>query len=196
MLAVVLLVIVLGWSTPLPRGLTPWQEQTVTLGGIVGAPVLGGLIASRRPKNPYGWLWLAFGLGLVLQLLRKSYAAYGVVVQPGWLMAPRTVAHLLRVGGPMALALVPFLLLLFPTGQLPSRRWRFLAWIAGLSGTVLVSLNLFFDNPQKVGGTITVVTVIVVIVKVGRTGTPGRRWRCRTTGTSSSTIPTTSSAGL
>jgi hypothetical protein len=164
MLAVVLLVILLGWSTPLPHGLTPWRGQAVSLVGIVGAPVLGGLIASRRPNNPYGWLWLAFGLGLALQLLGKSYAAYGVVVQPAGLMAPQTVAHLLSLGGPMALTLVPFLLLLFPTGRLPSRRWRSLAWIAGLSGAVLVSLSLVFDHPHKVGGTITVVAVSVKIV--------------------------------
>jgi hypothetical protein len=163
-LAVVLLVILLGWSTPLPHGLTPWRGQAVSLVGVVGAPVLGGLIASRQPNNPYGWLWLAFGLGLALQLLGKSYAAYGVVVQPAGLMAPQTVAHLLRLGGPMALTLVPFLLLLFPTGRLPSRRWRSLAWIAGLSGAMLVSLNLLFDNPHKVGGTITAVALIVKIV--------------------------------
>ena len=62
----------------------------------------------------------------------------------------------------MALTLVPFLLLLFPTGRLPLRRWRLLAWIAGLSGAMLVSLNLLFDNPHKVGGTITAVTVKIV----------------------------------
>jgi hypothetical protein len=103
-------------------------------------------------------------LGLALQLLGNSYAAYGVVVQPAGLVAPQTVAHLLTVGGPMALALVPFLLLLFPTGRLPSRRWRLVAWIGGLSGAMLVPLNLPFDNPHKVGGTITAVAVTVKLV--------------------------------
>jgi hypothetical protein len=55
-LALSMLFIFLGWSTPLPRGLTPWRDQTVSLLGIIGAPVLGGLIASRRPRNAYGWL--------------------------------------------------------------------------------------------------------------------------------------------
>lgn len=53
-LASSLLLILLGWSTPLPQGATPWRDRTVSLVGIVGAPVLGGLIASRRPRNPYG----------------------------------------------------------------------------------------------------------------------------------------------
>jgi hypothetical protein len=56
-----LVLIFFGWSTPLPKGWTPWPDQAVSLVGVLGAPVLGGLIASRRPENPYGWLWLALG---------------------------------------------------------------------------------------------------------------------------------------
>ena len=123
-LALALLVILLGWSTPLPQGRTPWRDQAVSLVGIIGAPVLGGLVASRRPGNPYGWLWLGFGFGLALQLLAESYTAYALVVEPGSLVAPRTISRVLAPGGQLALAFGPFLLLLFPTGRLPSRRSR------------------------------------------------------------------------
>jgi len=163
LLALVLVVILLGWSTALPQGRTPWRDQAVSLVGIVGAPILGGLIASRRPRNPYGWVWLVFGLGLALQLLAESYAAYALVVDPGSLPAPRTISRVLELGGPLALAFAPFLLLLFPTGRLPSRRWRPLAWIAGISGAVLFALFLLFDNPDKVGGTITAMTIGAVL---------------------------------
>ncbi len=161
-LALVLGVILLGWSTPLPQGRTPWHEQAVSLVGIVGAPILGGLIVSRRPRNPYGWLWLVFGLGLAMQLLAESYAAYALVVEFGSLPAPRTIPRLLALGGPLALTCGPFLLLLFPTGRLPSRRWRPVAWIAALSGAVVVVLNLLFGMPDQVGGAITVITVAAV----------------------------------
>jgi hypothetical protein len=163
-LALSLLLIVLGWSTPLPREWTPWRDQAVSLVGIIGAPILGGLIASRRPENPYGWLWLGFGLGLALQQLAEPYTAYALVVEPGSLVAPRTISHVLELGGPVALTFAPFLLLLFPTGRLPSRRWRPLAWVAAMSGVVLLSLNLFFTRPDKVGGMITTTTVVVVLV--------------------------------
>jgi hypothetical protein len=163
-LALSLLLILLGWSTPLPQGLKPWRDQVVSLVGIVGAPLLGGLIASRRPNNGYGWLWLGFGLGLALQLLAESYAAYAVAVQPGSLVAPRTISRELALGGQLALAFAPFLFLLFPTGRLPSRRWRPLAWIAGISGAVLFALFLLFDRPDKVGGAITAMTIAAVIV--------------------------------
>src|SRR5215210_8113892 len=140
-LALSLLVTLLGWSTPQPRGEIPWRNQAISLAGLIGAPILGSLIASRRPRNPYGWLWLAFGLGLTLQSLATTYAAYARVVEPGSLVAPRTISHVLALGGPLALSVAPFLLLLFPTGRLPSRRWRPLAWIATLSGAMLLLLN-------------------------------------------------------
>ncbi len=137
-LALVLVVILLGWSTPLPQGRIPWRDQAISLVGIVGAPVLGGLIASRRPENPYGWVWLVFGSGLALQLLAESYAAYALVVDPGSLPAPRTISRVLGLGGPLALAFAPFLLLLSRSaprasstapwrsarGSCHGRRWR------------------------------------------------------------------------
>ena len=162
-LALVLLVILLGWSMRLPRGWTPWREQVVSVAAIVGAPVLGGLIASRRPENPYGWLWLGFGSGLTLQLLGESYAAYALVVEPGSLPVPRTTAELLASGGPLALTCGNFLFLLFPTGRLPSRRWRPVAWIAVIAGGVLFALHLLFDSPDEGGGAITAIVFATVI---------------------------------
>ena len=159
-LASSLLLILLGSSSPLPRGVAPWRDQAVALVGIVGAPILGGLIASRRPRNAYGWVWLAFGLGLSFQLLAGVYASY-TLVEPGSLVAQKTIPHLLNPGGPLALTLGSFLLLLFPTGRLPSPRWRFVAWITAVSGAVLMSLNFFYLSPDKAGGAISIVAVVV-----------------------------------
>ena len=163
-LALSMLLIALGWSTPLPGEWTPWRDQTVSLLGIIGAPILGGLIASRRPRNAYGWLWLGFGLGLALQSLAMSYEAYTLVVEPGSLAAPRSISHVLELGGQVALTLAPLLMLLFPTGRLPSPRWRPLAWISTTAGAVLLSLVLFFDNPEQVGGAISITAFAVVSV--------------------------------
>src|SRR5829696_7401972 len=162
-MAASLVLIVLGWSMPLPRGTAPWRDQAVSLVGIVGAPILGGLIASRRPRNPYGWVWLGFGMGLAFQQLAASYAAYELVA-PGTLVAPLTISRVLGLGNQVALALAPFLFLLFPTGRLPSRRWRPLAWISALSGAMILVLVFLFDNPDKVGGTIGIMAGSVVLV--------------------------------
>jgi hypothetical protein len=162
-----LVLILLGWSAPLPQGATPWRDRAISLVGIIGAPVVGGLIASRLPRNPYGWLWLGFGFGLALQQLAASFRAYGRVVEPGTLVAPPTIYQALELGGPVALGLAPFLVLLFPTGRLPSRRWRPLAWIAALSGTVIVILNAYFGDADKAGGIVTTMVVAAVFVTFG-----------------------------
>ena len=73
-MALGLLLIFLGWSTPLPRGWHPWAYQAIDAVGLIGAPILGGLIASRRPENPYGWLWIGFGLGFALVSIAQDYA--------------------------------------------------------------------------------------------------------------------------
>ena len=161
-LAASLVLIFLGSQAPLPPGATPWRERAIFLVGIVGAPVLGALIASRQPRNPYGWVWLAFGSSLILQQAAHTYAAFARWVEPGTLVAPQTIAQVFGLGNQVALGLVPFLLLLFPTGRLPSRRWRPLAWISALSGVMITVLVFFFDNPDKVGGLVLIAAAATV----------------------------------
>ncbi len=162
-MALGLLLIFVGWSTPLPKEWHPWTYQAIDAVGLIGAPILGGLIASRQPENPYGWLWIGFGLGFALVTFAQAYAAYALVVAPGSLPAPRTVAVLAESEGfVVALTLLPFLLLLFPDGRLPSRRWRFLAWSIITIGVTLVILgpllsepaNRRFANPIGIGGAV------------------------------------------
>jgi hypothetical protein len=145
-----------------PRGWISWQGQAISAVGLIGAPVLGGLVASRRPENPYGWLWLGLSLGLALLSFGQVYAAYSVVVEPGSLPAPRTVGHVVAgEGWVAAFTMVPLLLLLFPTGRLPSRRWRFVAWAVAVCGATGIVLYPFVPqedvvvpvaNPLGVGG--------------------------------------------
>ncbi|MBA2712761.1 MAG: hypothetical protein H0U55_04285 [Rubrobacteraceae bacterium] len=162
LLALALLLILLGWSTELPNRWTPWRDQAIGVLGLVGAPIFGGFIASRRPGNPYGWLWLGFGMGFALSSLAEPYAAYALVVDPGSLSAPRTVVQMLGLGWGLFIIFSPFVLLLFPDGRLPSRRWRFLVWIVVAVGAVLLILAPTrpggsgfapVENPLGVGGT-------------------------------------------
>ena len=100
-------------------------------------PLVGVLIAIKHPTNLVGWICLAVGLLWVLGVMSGSYAVYGLrVATPGSIPFPAAIGSLGKGTGPTAIALLgTYLILLFPDGKLPSRRWRPLAW---LSGTVIV----------------------------------------------------------
>jgi signal transduction histidine kinase len=113
-------------------------------------PLVGALIASKRPKNPIGWICLADGLLWMLVDLIDHYGAYGLA-RPGSLPFPVTIAAL---GGwlwvPAVALLGIYLILLFPNGRLPSTRWRPLGWFSG-SVIVLISATIVL-SPGPVRG--------------------------------------------
>jgi hypothetical protein len=102
-------------------------------------PLVGALIASRRPHNPIGWICLAFGLSWMLLGLFDYYGVYGLA-KPHTVPFPVVSYALVEwLWLPTVGLLAIYLLLLFPDGRLPSRRWRPLAW---LSGAVIVLLGV------------------------------------------------------
>jgi hypothetical protein len=97
--------------------------------------VVGALISSRRPRSPIGWICLADGLLWMLIGMTDNYGVYGVA-KPSSVPFPVVVAGINNwLWVPAVGLLGTYLLLLFPDGRLPSRRWRPLAW---LSGAVIV----------------------------------------------------------
>jgi len=102
-------------------------------------PLVGALVASRRPHNPIGWLCLAVGICWMLAIMSGSYAMYGLqVANPGTVPFPAAMGSVGEELAPATGGLIgTYLLLLFPDGRLPSSRWRPLAW---LSGAVIVSI--------------------------------------------------------
>jgi hypothetical protein len=114
---------------------------TVSLAGALFLvfPVVGTMIASRRPRSPIGWILLADGLLWNLSGMMDYYTDYGTA-RPGTLpfvVGLATINNWLWV--PAAGLLGTFAFLLFPDGRLPSRRWHPLAWLSGLT-IVLVSI--------------------------------------------------------
>ena len=112
--------------------------------GFVGFPIVGAVIAARLPANPYGWVWCALGIaGAVLMLC--GTVADASAVSSWWLIA---VAHSAYVS---LSALLVFVFLLFPTGGLPSRRWRWLARLTIVLGVALVAAAAFAPSPISPG---------------------------------------------
>jgi hypothetical protein len=130
----------LARSADLPSS---WRAD-VGVGGLVGGafflafPLVGALIASKRPKNAVGWLCLAVGLLWALSGVFDYYGYYGAVT-PGSVPYPVVASGISDwIWVPAVGLLGTYVLLLFPDGRLPSRRWRPLAW---LSGAVILLLS-------------------------------------------------------
>jgi signal transduction histidine kinase len=120
---------------------TNWDFPDVFMDVVnVGVPVLGYVLASRRPANRLGWLSLVAGLALALSGFASPYALHALVVDPGSLPAGRAVAWLSNWIFVIQVGALAFLLLLFPTGRLRSRRWLPAAWfVAGVYALTALS---------------------------------------------------------
>ena len=106
-----------------PRSSFDWAITVVLPFAFVGA-----LIATRRPRNPIGWLYLAFGLNCALVFAAHSYAYRALVMHPGTLPAGDVAASLDEHAWHPSFGFIVFSFLLFPRGRLLSPRWR---WVAG-----------------------------------------------------------------
>jgi hypothetical protein len=142
---------------PLPAKLADQEPNGLNVSLVIvfiaAFATVGALLAWKRPGNPIGWLLSASGL---------AYAAAGF----GAFLAhfPRTLplAHWLGFLYFLGIGLCVFVVLLFPSGALPSRRWRPVAWAAGagLAGWVLgnafaptlISADQPVPNPVGVTG--------------------------------------------
>jgi hypothetical protein len=117
-----------------PASLTGWTVSGVS-GQVVNmaVPVTGLVLASRRPENRIGWLFLVAGLGLGLGGFSTGYAQHALIADPGSVPLGRVFGWLSNWVWVIAVAMLAFLFLLFPTGQLRSRRWRPAAWFGGVA---------------------------------------------------------------
>ena len=115
-----------------PANVTNWDFSDV-FGDVVNmaSPVGGLVLVSRRPGNRIGWLALAAGLVLGLRSIADQYEQRALVAAPGSWPGGLTADWVSAWIWLVALALVAFLFLLFPTGYLRSRRWRPAAWFVG-----------------------------------------------------------------
>jgi hypothetical protein len=128
-----------------PAGAMSWLEGTITALGFAGIPVVGAVIATRLPANPIGWLWCALGLAYAVGDFARPLQEY-----VGW---PEWAAWLLGIWSFVAfLGLLVFVFLLFPTGRLPTYRWRWFARAAVAASLLLALAVPFIHAPSGASG--------------------------------------------
>jgi hypothetical protein len=113
----------------------------------VSAATVGALVGSRRPAHPVGWLLLGLGLLVVGNGVVSGYVTYGLVARPGALPAASYLAGIANSIQVLWVACVSFILLLTPTGSLPSPRWRWWARVAAAAPVLLVVLAAVDPQP-------------------------------------------------
>ena len=116
-------------------------------------PVIGYVLATRRPENAIGWLMLGMGVFFGLSSITSSLGGYLLhsghrdaavlfyaIDSPSWV--------------PIVVLPITFLLLLFPDGHLPSPRWRWFAWSIGIAISlvylvILLGPGMLEESPVK-----------------------------------------------
>jgi hypothetical protein len=111
-----------------------WAGALLTWVPFLAFLTVGALILARRPGNRIGWLCWAIGFAFTLSNLSSQHLWEALTADGDWSAAWALAAQLgtLAYLGTL-LGLLPFLILLFPTGQLLSPRWRPVAWTLGWS---------------------------------------------------------------
>jgi hypothetical protein len=121
---------------------------------------LGALIASRRPRNPIGWLFCALGLDSGVTVFALEYGSYGLEARPEAVPAAEFVYWVGSWVGVLGFLFGVFLFLLFPGGIFLSRSWKAVAWVA--TGVTFIAAitdaispwsthpSLDFENPLAV----------------------------------------------
>lgn len=140
---------------------------------------VGALLCTHRPENPIGWIFLVSSLTTGFAVSAYEYGDYITATAPGAL-SEITLLFWLGAWGYLVVFTVPptFGLLFFPTGRLPSGRWRPFAWFLGIWFAMEIASEMFspgsldpepdgtysqFTNPVGIGSLSGILDVILAV---------------------------------
>jgi hypothetical protein len=134
---------VLGLVFLILNGVSIGMEEFDYSGGgailAISFSTVGGFVASRRPGNMIGWIFLVIGLSQGFDAFDTQYGRYALATNPGSLPAGDLMVWFAAWTWVPGAALIATLsLLLYPDGRLPPRRWRPVPWTVGLAIALMV----------------------------------------------------------
>lgn len=150
-LALLVFVFVLGALNDIAVTAEEFFFVPLVLLATMTSSTVGALVASRQPRNPLGWLFLLMSLCVVLGVMGEDYPIYAIRTNPGSLPGPEWVLWVSGWTFGIAGAAVPLIILLFPSGTVPSRRWRSVPWL--LVGGTLWALAWYAVEPRGLAPT-------------------------------------------
>jgi hypothetical protein len=130
-------------------------DRVVTLGNaghwiaFYAFPLVGAVIASRQSRNAIGWLFLAIGLTSGFQLAGLGYADYALYVEDGGPPGGSWSAWTALWMDSLFFLGIVLLVLLFPDGRLPSRRWRPVLVALVVGSLALTAVRLLRPGPLE-----------------------------------------------
>ena len=150
-LAVASLILALLNGRTLAEIFMAWGPSILTLATeTVSFSVVGALIASHRPENPIGWIFLAVGFLQGFLSAADQYAIYALLTNPGAVPLGGEASWLGQwIWAPGVGLILVFLPLLFPDGHPPSHRWRPVGWLGGLSIGLTVVSSMILLWPER-----------------------------------------------
>jgi signal transduction histidine kinase len=125
----------------------PWWLSAVALTAITASICFGLLIALRRPGNRIGLLLLVNALVLACAGFAEYYAKYALITEPGALPGARWAALWDSTTWPLLFAAVTAIALIFPSGRLPSARWRRPTVAIAAAFPALIAAGAFSSDP-------------------------------------------------
>jgi hypothetical protein len=179
---VFILAVVLQRDASYPHSGGTFAESLISASGDIAIglsfALVGGFVAMRRPRNVIGWTLLLAGVVMLVGLLLHAYADIALLAKPGEGLPAGMAAFAIADGSWTALMAGVFTLLVrFPSGEVPSSRWRIVSWaVLAAFGLVWIGIAVSpsssfiapydaFESPLALyddPGAITLVYILVV----------------------------------